>query len=140
MKALAITTVALLALSALVLHVVRGGGALPDRPTPIAWDREVCGYCRMHVGEPRHAVQLVTGDGDVVNFDDVGCALRYLSERPEPVHRLWFHGDGDTWMTADQVGFVPAPTTPMGSGLVAVDARTPGARSLAQLRRDPVPR
>jgi copper chaperone NosL len=113
--------------------VVRGSGALPDQPVPVAWDRETCGHCHMHVGEPRHAAQLVTAAGEVVNFDDVGCALDYLEARRPAVHRLWFHGEGERWLAADEVGFVAAEATPMGSGLLAVEAATPGARSLAQV-------
>lgn len=124
---------ALIAVATLVVLVVRGSGALPDQPVPIAWDREPCGHCHMHIGEPRHAAQLVTTDGEVVNFDDVGCALRYLQERRPAVHRLWFHGEGDAWIAADRVGFVTGGTTPMGSGLLAVEASTPGARSLDQV-------
>lgn len=124
---------AALVLAAVVVLVVRGAGGLPDQPVPIAWDQEPCGHCHMHIGEPRHAAQLVTSDGEVVNFDDVGCALRYLQERRPTVHRLWFHGEGERWIAADQVGFLAGATTPMGSGLLAVDGDTPGARSLQQV-------
>jgi hypothetical protein len=124
------------ALAAGVFLVVRGAGALPDQPVPVAWDRDVCGHCQMHVGDPRHAAQLVTTAGEVVHFDDVGCAVRYLAERRPAVHRLWFHGEGERWIAADAVGFVPAAATPMGSGVVAVDAATPGARSLAEIELD----
>ena len=124
----------LLALAAFVVHVVRSSGQLPDEPVPVAWDREVCSYCRMHVGEPRHAVQLVTADGTVRNFDDVGCALQYLAAHRPDVHRLWFHGEGTAWIPADRVGFVATAVTPMGFGLLAVDGRTPGARRLDEVQ------
>ena len=129
-----VAAIVLTALAAVVVVVVRGAGGLPDQPVPIAWDQEPCGYCHMHIGEPRHAAQLVTTSGEVTSFDDVGCALRFLDERAPEIHRLWFHGDGDAWIAADQVGFVTAGSTPMGSGLLAVEAGTPGARSLAQVR------
>jgi hypothetical protein len=134
MKAALVTGAALAGLVGIVVHVVSASGDLPSAPVPIAWDREVCGHCRMHVGEPRHAVQLVTRDDVVTNFDDVGCALRFLAERQPAVHRLWFHGDGETWIAADRVGFVTAAVTPMGSGLVAVEASTPGARRLDEVQ------
>jgi len=126
---------ALAAIAAVVVVVVRGSGALPDQPVPVAWDREPCAHCHMHIGEPRHAVQLVTRDGEVVNFDDVGCAFSYLDQHRPEVHRLWFHGEGDTWIASDRVGFLTGAITPMGSGLLAVDAETPGARSLEEVRR-----
>jgi hypothetical protein len=129
----------LLALSGVVVHAVLASGELPEAPVPVAWDRDVCGHCRMHVGEPRHAVQLVTVDGDVTNFDDVGCALRYLATRDPDVHRLWFHGPGETWLPADRAGFVRTAATPMGSGLLAVERSTSGARSLDDVRAEVAP-
>lgn len=115
--------------------VVRGSGGVPDQPVEVAWDREVCGHCHMHVGEPRYAAQLVTEEGDVIDFDDPGCALDYLAAHHPRVHRLWFHGEGDRWIAADEVGFLRSHVTPMGSGLVAVDAGTPGAMTLAEVQR-----
>ena len=133
MRRALVALVAIVAVIGGLTLVVRGGGALPDAPRAVAWDHEVCAHCHMHVGEPRSAVQLVTDAGDVLVFDDAGCALRYLAERRPAVHRLWFHGEGDAWIAADAVAFVAAPATPMGSGLIAVPAGTPGARSLADV-------
>jgi copper chaperone NosL len=134
-KATAIAAAVIASLVAVVIVVVRGSGELPDQPQPVAWDRETCAHCHMHVGEPRHAAQLVTTDGDVLVFDDVGCALDYLADRDPSIHRLWFHGEGDAWIAADDVAFAPAAATPMGSGLVAVEAGTPGATPLAEVQR-----
>ena len=130
-----VALVIVVAIAALVVVVVRGSGAPPDAPVPIAWDRETCGHCHMHIGEPRHAAQLVTVDGEVVSFDDPGCALDYLAARRPAIHRLWFHGEGDRWIAADDVAFLETPSTPMGSGLIAVDAGTPGAKTLAEVQR-----
>ena len=115
--------------------MVRGSGALPDEPVPVAWDQETCGHCHMHVGEPRYAAQLVTTAGQVANFDDVGCALDYLSAKRPDVHRLWFHGDGEQWIPAGDVAFLATRSTPMGSGLLAVEAGTPGAKTLDEVQR-----
>lgn len=135
MTARLIALAVLVALAAGIFVLVRGSGGLPDAPVPVAWDRETCGHCHMHVGEPRYAAQLVTEDGEVINFDDVGCALDYLTAKQPRVHRLWFHGEGDRWILADDVAFLATHTTPMGSGLVAVDAGTPGAKTLAEVTR-----
>ena len=124
------------ALVAVVVLVVAGGTTLPEGPTPIAWDREACAHCHMQIGEPRHAAQLVTTQGEVLSFDDVGCALDYLRQHDPAVHRLWFHGEGDTWLGTDIVGFARAPVTPMGSGLVAVDRRSADATPLEVLLRE----
>jgi len=126
-----------LAVAALaVVVIVSHGTSVPDGPLMIAWDREACAYCHMQIGLPRHAAQLITSDGEVLDFDDVGCALAYLRERRPSVHRLWFHGEGDAWLGRDEVGFVRAEVTPMGSGLLAVDRRQADAKSLAAVLED----
>lgn len=110
------------ALVVVVVVIVRGGTAIPDEVQPVAWHRQACAHCGMLVGEPSYAAQLITGDGEVLVYDDPGCALRHLAERKPHVHRLWFHhGTEDRWLASDQVGFRTGATTPMGSGLVAID-------------------
>lgn len=99
--------------------------AMPDTPTPIAYDREPCAHCRMLIGDARFAAQLVTGAGDVLDFDDPGCALRYLAEARPAIHRLWFRDRRlDRWTAASEVRFVRGVETPMGSGLAADAAGT----------------
>jgi hypothetical protein len=121
-----------------VVLVVSGGTKVPDGPVPVAWDREPCEHCRMSIGEPRHAAQLITTEGRVFNFDDIGCAIALLRSRSPAVHRLWFRGDGDRWIGADAVGFARTDITPMGSGLLAVDRGAPDARSWEVVLRDHV--
>jgi hypothetical protein len=108
------------ALVTVVIVVVRGGSEIPDEVQPIAWHRQACAHCGMLVGEPRHAAQLITTEGEVLAFDDPGCALRYLDERHPGVHRLWFHGE-QAWIPFDRTRFLVGGRTPMGSGLIAVE-------------------
>lgn len=105
----------------------------PEGPVPIVWDREACAECRMLVGEPKFAAQLQTREGDVLNFDDPGCLLRYLNLRKPQTHAVYFHHHKeDRWLPRAQVGFVPASPTPMGYGLAAVPRTTTGALSFEQ--------
>lgn len=122
-----------IALLVLLVAAVIHGEKLPEGPEAVAWDREACTHCHMHVGEPAFAAQLQTQDGRVENFDDPGCLLQYLdAERPE-IHALWFHHlREDRWIRGDRVAFVEASPTPMGHGLGAVDGNAPGAISLEQ--------
>ena len=74
---------------AIVLTFVRlNQVALPQGAVPVVWDGEVCGHCKMHVGDPRFAAQLQTPDGDVLNFDDPGCLFDYLQSHDVAVHAL----------------------------------------------------
>lgn len=116
--------------------LVLRGKSIPDGPEPVAWNRQSCAHCRMAVGEPAHAAQLITTAGDVLFFDDPGCLLRYVDEHHPAVHRIWFHHAGeDRWLAADDTGFVTGATTPMGFGLAATERTTPGAIGLDQARQ-----
>lgn len=118
-----------------VVALLRSGGGLPDTVQPIAWSRQPCAHCQMLIGEPRSAAQLITTAGEVRSFDDPGCALRYLAEARPALHRMWFHhAHTDRWLPIAEVGFLTGGTTPMGSGLLAVEASTPGALSVEAAR------
>ena len=109
---------------------------LPTGPVPVAWDDEPCKECRMHVGEPGSAAQLQTRAGDVLNFDDPGCLLRWTSAHHPPTHAIYFHDSrSDRWLTARDTAFLPGAQTPMGYGLAAVQRGTAGAVSLREARR-----
>lgn len=123
---------ALLGLVTAVALVVRAGTRVPDDVQPIEWHVQPCAHCQMLVGEPSHAAQLITQAGEVLAFDDPGCALHYLAERKPVVHRLWFHAAREPrWLAADAVAFLTGGTTPMASGLLAVDRGTPSSLELA---------
>lgn len=101
---------------------------LPTGVVPIAWDKEACAHCRMHVGEQGFAAQLQLTDGRVLNFDDPGCLFSWLEANPATVHATWLHHHTeDRWLSRADVGFVPVAPTPMGFGLAAVAASAPGA-------------
>jgi hypothetical protein len=120
----------------LVLGAVREAGRLPEGPVPVAFDRAACAHCRMLVGETSFAAQLQGQDGQIFDFDDPGCLLRFEAERRPAVHARWFHHlREERWLPGDAVAFVAVEPTPMGYGLGAVDAGTPGALSLDAARR-----
>jgi hypothetical protein len=133
--ALALLIAAVLGIRALIT----GSGGLPDRPQPIAWDREMCAECRMHIGEPAFAAQLITGDGQVLSFDDPGCLFIYLADNRPQVHRAWVHHvEQDRWLSLDEAGFVRVDPSPMGYRLAAVGAGTPGALSWTEAQAEAV--
>ena len=121
------------ALVALALCSAVACRSVPDEPTAIAYDREACAHCHMLIGDRRFAAQLVTADGDILDFDDPGCALRYLAEAHPAIHRLWFRDPGrDRWLAASGVRFARGADTPMGYGLAAADPATRDALTFDQ--------
>ena len=119
------------AMAALLLLACSSG----DGPSPIAFDREACAHCRMLISEARFAAQLETQDGEVLSFDDPGCLMALLAARSPQLKALWFHHHReDRWLAGEEAAFVTGERTPMGYGLAAVAAGTPGALTLAQAR------
>ncbi len=105
-------------------------------PEPIAWDEEACAECHMLVGQPAFAAQLQAQSGELWNFDDPGCALRFLARERPPLAALFFHAYGeDTWLEMSQAAFVPTSGSPMGYGLGAVRKGTKEAKDALDLRR-----
>ncbi|MCC6552581.1 MAG: hypothetical protein IT372_06090 [Polyangiaceae bacterium] len=128
--ALAMATIAVLA------AVILRWQELPQGVQPVAWEREVCARCRMHIGDPHFAAQLQTRDGRILNFDDPGCLILYEVDRAPDVHAIYFHlSREDAWASQDDVAFVPGQTTPMGYGFGAVRRGTPGALPYAEVRQ-----
>jgi hypothetical protein len=120
----------------LVVRALREAGQLPEGPVPIAFDRTACAHCRMLIGEAAFAAQLQEQGGRVHDFDDPGCLLRFEAERRPAVHARWFHHLREQrWLSGDEVAFAEVTPTPMGYGLGAVEAGTPGALSLEAARR-----
>jgi hypothetical protein len=111
---------------------------LPTGPVDVAWDKTACAHCRMHVGEPGFAAQLQLNTGAVLDFDDPGCLVAWVSGHPAEavdgaIHGMYFHHrSDDRWLDRAHVGFVAAMPTPMGYGLAAVDKEQPGALPYAE--------
>jgi NosL len=124
------------ALAALTLWVV-APGTPASGPVPVAWDKETCAHCHMHIGEPGFAAQLQTRDGAVLDFDDPGCLFEWMARHTPPVSALYFHhASADRWLTAADVAFIRKSPSPMGFGLAAVDPGTPGSISLEDARAE----
>lgn len=113
------------ALAALLLAACTGG---EPKPVPIALDEDICAHCRMAVSQRELAAELVTRDGRVEIFDDVGCLAARIRQQGRPEGSGAFVVDyaGGDWLAAERAVFLHAPAlpTPMGSGLAAFTTRT----------------
>jgi copper chaperone NosL len=131
-KAVLWSSAGLMGIAAIWL-LLTSGSAYPEGPVPIVWDQEACAECRMHVGEPRFAAQLHTDDGHILNFDDPGCALRFVAREGPRVRALYFHHEKEeTWLKHSQTAFARSSPSPMGYNLAAVPMGSPGSLSLRE--------
>ena len=129
-----------LALAAAALAVLAWALLFRSRPArgpqPVAWDRVACAWCRMLVGQPAFAAQLLPERGEALFFDDPGCLLSYQRAHRPRVREAWFHHLREQrWVEREGAAFLRAGPTPMGYGLGAVDRGTPGAISIDDAAR-----
>lgn len=94
-----------------------------------------CAQCRMTVSNDAFASEIITNEGEVLKFDDLGCLEQFVKSRDELVAAAIFVKDYDsrTWLTKEQSFIVRTSLkTPMGSGNVAF-ADSLKAKQLIQL-------
>jgi copper chaperone NosL len=116
-------------------------------PRPIAYEQDVCGFCRMTVGDPRFGAELVTTKGRVHTFDSVECLASYYLANRANARSLWVTDAGrpGTLVPVEQARFHRAEPaaeggSPMGLGLrAAADGTLRWADVLALVEREGLP-
>jgi len=110
------------------------GGDPGTGPAEVKWDRIACDRCRMVLSDRKHAAQVRTqepaGRSKVFFFDDIGCAIVWLQDKPaagglgtEIWVTDWRTGD---WIDARTATYVRGQVTPMQYGLGAQSDPLPG--------------
>ena len=100
-----------------------GCGNAELRPIEIM-SEDMCSFCKMAISEKRFASELLTQDGEVFKFDDIGCMLRFRKSHGHPESVVaTFVLDYETrkWLKAEEAYFVKSKEfkTPMGGNVVA---------------------
>jgi copper chaperone NosL len=100
-----------------------GCGNAELRPIEIL-SEDMCSFCKMAISEKRFASELLTQDGEVLKFDDIGCMLRFRKSHGHPESVVaTFVLDYDTrkWLKAEEAYFVKSKEfkTPMGGNVIA---------------------
>ncbi len=107
-------------------------------PLEVKWDRTSCERCRMVLSDRQHAAQIRIPQGEgrsrVLFFDDIGCALVWLGDKPfreDPKTEVWVADwRNGNWIDARTAWYLPGQVTPMEYGLGAQAEEAPGALSL----------
>jgi copper chaperone NosL len=105
-----------------------------------AWDRSTCERCRMVLSDRHFAAQVHYLPGDtayprVAWFDDIGCALLWLEDKPwkdAPDTRVWVadYHSGD-WLDARKAFYASQANSPMAYNLGAGAEPSAGALDFA---------
>ncbi len=103
-------------------------GPPENGPLEVKWDRDACERCRMVLSDRNHSAQVRYQPEDkkrsqVLMFDDIGCALLWLEDKPwrdDPKTEIWVndHRTGK-WIDARTATYVQGQITPMEYGLGA---------------------
>lgn len=128
------------AVTVLLAPLAGCGGDPGTGPVEVKWDRDACERCRMVLSDRRHSAQVrftdPGGRSRVMKFDDIGCAVVWLEDKPwkgADTTELWVtdHRDG-RWIDARSAFYVQGQLTPMEYGLGAQDAAVDGALTFEQ--------
>lgn len=123
-----------------------GSGA--DGPAEIKFDRDACVACGMIISDRHYAAQVRGPRGGPAKFDDLGCALLWLSRQSfagDPATRIWVaHSRDGSWLDGRKARYQGGKTTPMGYGFAAtggpegldLDTVDRDVRALAQRRQE----
>ena len=96
-------------------------------PVEIHWDRDTCERCRMLLSDRKHAAQIRYVDeksrSRVRMFDDIGCALIWLEDKPwrdVVTTEIWTtdHRNSE-WIDARTAHYIKGQVTPMEYGIGA---------------------
>ncbi|MGE5155027.1 MAG: nitrous oxide reductase accessory protein NosL [Bdellovibrio bacteriovorus] len=121
---------------------IAGCGDPGTGPVDVKWDRIACERCRMVLSDRHHSAQVRIRESDgrskALLFDDLGCALIWLEDKPakaDPATEIWVTDwrTGD-WIDARTAFYVPGQITPMEYGLGAQPDAAPGTLTFAQAR------
>ncbi len=105
----------------IIALVVPGCGTREPKPIDI-FPEDNCSYCRMAVSDQRFASEIIDTGGEAFKFDDIGCMLDFLKEKPEVQAQARFVKDVETrqWIPYEKAVIIDSDLqTPMGSGKIA---------------------
>lgn len=96
----------------------------PSEIKPVdIYPEDMCSQCRMAISEPVFASEIITTDGEVFKFDDLGCLEKFREKSSEYKIAATFVKDYETknWLPYEHSTIVQTSLqTPMGSGKIAV--------------------
>jgi copper chaperone NosL len=94
----------------------------PGQPQSIAFNSDVCTYCRMLISDGRFAAAIVTVHGRTVKFDSIECLVAYYRQASaaHDVASVWVSDlrHPGTLLDANTARFIDVGEgrTPMGTG------------------------
>ncbi len=112
------------AVLAFLLSVIISCSERNDEQLPVdfVWDRVACERCKMALSDHRYSAQVIDDKGKSYYFDDIGCAILWLTGQSwKNKSRIWVNDFKTTeWIEAKKANWIYGdPKTPMGYGFAA---------------------
>lgn len=126
-----------------VLLLIGCSGDPGQGPVEVNWDRDACERCRMVLSDRAYAAQVrffpEDGRSKVFKFDDIGCAVLWLEDKPwnrDPKTEIWVSDRlSDQWIDARTAVYIKGRVTPMAYGLGAQSQADPAGMNFTQAKR-----
>jgi copper chaperone NosL len=114
----------LLAMATLLLAACQSASLQPVELSA----EDMCALCRMAISERQYAAELITKEGDVFKFDDLGCLANYVADKQKRAQVAIFYMmdyEARRWLKAEEAYFVRAEKfpTPMSGHMIAFGDR-----------------
>jgi hypothetical protein len=105
---------------ALLVFAVAACSSRETGSIAIAYDSDVCGYCRMTIDDESLAAAFEEERGHTHPFGEPGCLAAWLKEHADARGVAWVRdASGEGWLRADDAFFARGQRTPMAYGLAA---------------------
>lgn len=90
---------------------VSGCGSASAQPVDINPETDKCDVCHMMINDERFAAEIVTEDGTVYKYDDIGCLNNHVHEHPELDEEAKFIHDYEMngWVAMEEATYVYHP-------------------------------
>lgn len=112
---------------ALALLLAACSTASAAGPREVVAGVDACDYCHMTADDPALAAQWVGADGEIRVFDEPGCLVAWLAERPDAAGEAWVaDAAGGGWVPAAEARLVVGGAR-TGMGFDVVAFRDPAA-------------
>lgn len=109
----------------LVLLLAACGKEQSFEPVKINPEVDVCEICNMSIAEENYAAQLLSKDGDVYKFDDIGCMYEFINKdkkiAKEDIAKQYVRDmESGKWLEANKAHYAYDKDfwTPMAYGVV----------------------
>ncbi len=108
---------------AILLLILLGGCSSSEIKPVDIYPEDMCSHCRMAISDQAFASEIITAEGEIFKFDDLGCLERFKEKAAALKIAATFVKDYETknWLPYERSTIVQTSIkTPMGSGKVAV--------------------